>query len=90
MINNRSFGEQKQHVTKLGMAYMAGMQDHNIIACGKHFPGHGDTDTDSHKALPIIPHAAERLDSLELYPFKALINKGLGQYDGCPFVYPCV
>ena len=77
VINNRSFGEQKQNVAKLGLAYMKGMQDVGVMACGKHFPGHGDTDTDSHKALPIISHSTERLDSIELYPFKALINEGL-------------
>ena len=77
VINNRSFGELKKQVTKLGIAYMKGMQDNNIIACGKHFPGHGDTDSDSHKTLPIINHDYNRLDSLELYPFKALINEGL-------------
>lgn len=77
VINNRSFGELKLQVTKLGLAYMHGMQDHNIIACGKHFPGHGDTDSDSHKTLPIINHDYNRIDSLELYPFKALINEGL-------------
>ncbi|MFD1550864.1 hypothetical protein DNU06_05320 [Putridiphycobacter roseus] len=77
VINNRSFGEQKENVTKLGLAYMHGLQDNNVLACGKHFPGHGDTDTDSHKALPIISHDIHRLDSLELYPFKQLINAGL-------------
>ena len=77
VINNRSFGELKLQVTKLGIAYMNGMQDNNIMACGKHFPGHGDTDSDSHKTLPIINHSFDRLDSLELYPFKALINEGL-------------
>lgn len=77
VINNRSFGEVKEHVTKLGLAYMNGMQDKGIIACGKHFPGHGDTDMDSHKSLPTIPHTFDRLDSLELYPFKQLINNGL-------------
>jgi len=77
VINNRSFGEVKTHVSKLGLAYMNGMQDNQIMACGKHFPGHGDTDMDSHKSLPTIPHSIERLDSLELYPFKKLINQGL-------------
>lgn len=77
VINNRSFGEQREQVAKLGMAYMKGMQDHQVIACGKHFPGHGDTDKDSHKALPIIPHDISRLDSIELYPFKQLIDQGL-------------
>lgn len=77
VINNRSFGEDKKNVTKLGLAYMKGMQDKRIIACGKHFPGHGDTDMDSHLALPTIDHSYKRLDSLELYPFKELINSGL-------------
>ena len=77
VINNRSFGELKEHVTKLGIAYMKGMQDNNILACGKHFPGHGDTDSDSHLTLPIINHSFARLDSIELYPFKKLIEAGL-------------
>ncbi|NOQ75570.1 MAG: serine hydrolase [Crocinitomix sp.] len=77
VINNRSFGENKEIVAKLGLAYMKGMQEKKVLACGKHFPGHGDTDKDSHKALPIITHSFARLDSLELYPFKQLINKGL-------------
>ncbi|WP_051568444.1 glycoside hydrolase family 3 N-terminal domain-containing protein [Crocinitomix catalasitica] len=77
VINNRAFGEEKLNVTKLGMAYMNGMQDAGIIACGKHFPGHGDTDTDSHKALPTIMHSYERLNDIELYPFRQLIKGGL-------------
>ncbi|MGV6860505.1 MAG: glycoside hydrolase family 3 N-terminal domain-containing protein [Putridiphycobacter sp.] len=77
VINNRSFGENKALVAKLGLAYMKGMQDNGVIACGKHFPGHGDTDSDSHKTLPIINHNYKRLDSLELYPFKQLIDAGL-------------
>lgn len=77
VINNRAFGEIKEHVARLGIAYMKGMQDHLVMACGKHFPGHGDTDMDSHLALPTIPHSFERLDSLELYPFKELIREGL-------------
>jgi beta-N-acetylhexosaminidase len=77
VINNRSFGEEKENVARLGLAYMNGMQANRIIACGKHFPGHGDTDMDSHKSLPTIDHDYARLDSLELYPFKVLINQGL-------------
>ncbi|OIQ30241.1 MAG: hypothetical protein BM555_05485 [Crocinitomix sp. MedPE-SWsnd] len=77
VINNRSFGEVKELVAKFGMAYMNGMQEKNVLACGKHFPGHGDTDMDSHKSLPTIPHDFARLDSLELYPFKELINNKL-------------
>ncbi len=77
VINNRAFGSVKENVALLGTAYMKGMQEQNIMACGKHFPGHGDTDMDSHKALPTIPFDYERLDSLELYPFKQLIHAGL-------------
>ena len=77
VINNRSFGEQKMRVADYGIAYMRGMQRHHVLACGKHFPGHGDTDMDSHKSLPTIPHNFERLDSLELYPFKKLIEQRL-------------
>jgi len=78
VINYRSFGEDKYKVTKKCLSYMNGMQDHGIMANAKHFPGHGDTDSDSHKTLPIINHDMARLDSLELYPFKQLINNGLG------------
>jgi beta-N-acetylhexosaminidase len=78
VIGNRSFGEDKYNVARKGIAYMKGMQDHGVMANAKHFPGHGDTDTDSHKALPVILHSRERIDSLELYPFKELIKNGLG------------
>jgi len=78
VINFRSFGEDKYNVAAKGMAYMKGMQENGVLACGKHFPGHGDTDVDSHKDLPIIGHDMERLDNIELYPFKKLMNEGLG------------
>ena len=78
VINYRSFGEQRENVTRKGIAYMKGMQDNGVLACAKHFPGHGDTDKDSHKALPIINHGIERLDSIEFYPFKQLIKEGIG------------
>lgn len=77
IINARSFGENKENVAQKGIAYMQGMQAVKVMANAKHFPGHGDTDKDSHKALPIIKHSKERLDSVELYPFKQLINNGL-------------
>jgi len=77
IINARSFGENKYKVAEKGVAYMKGMQSVNVLANAKHFPGHGDTDTDSHKALPIINHSKERIDKLELYPFKELIGEGL-------------
>jgi len=77
VINTRSFGENKITVADKCIAYMNGMQDEGIIAVAKHFPGHGDTDTDSHKALPIINHNLEYLNNNELYTFKKLINKGV-------------
>src|SRR6056297_2971480 len=77
VINVRSFGEGRINVSKKSMAYMNGMQDAGIIAVAKHFPGHGDTNLDSHYALPLIAHDKERLDSLELYPFKRLIDAGV-------------
>ncbi|MDT0685546.1 glycoside hydrolase family 3 protein [Autumnicola psychrophila] len=78
VINYRSFGENKFNVSQKGIAYMKGLQDGQVLATAKHFPGHGDTDTDSHYALPQINHPFPRLDSLELYPFKELINAGVG------------
>ncbi|MAM05387.1 MAG: hypothetical protein CMD06_05455 [Flavobacteriales bacterium] len=78
IINNRSFGEDPYRVAEKGLAYMRGMQDNHVLACAKHFPGHGDTDKDSHKTLPIINHNKDRLNKIELIPFKELINNGLG------------
>ena len=78
IINNRSFGENPDKVARMGIAYMKGMQDNHVLACAKHFPGHGDTDTDSHKTLPVVNHLKYRLHEVELVPFKKLINNGLG------------
>lgn len=78
VINFRSFGEDKYNVARKGEAYMKGLQDHRVLACGKHFPGHGDTDVDSHKDLPVISHDMGRLKDVELYPFMQLMEKGLG------------
>ena len=77
VIHARSFGEDKEKVTRFARAYMKGMQDGGIIACSKHFPGHGDTEVDSHKGLPVLPFSRERLDSLELYPFRDQIKEGV-------------
>ncbi|MEA3480095.1 MAG: glycoside hydrolase family 3 protein, partial [Bacteroidota bacterium] len=77
IIGMRSFGEDKQQVSEKAIAYMKGMEEQRIIATGKHFPGHGDTDTDSHHTLPIINHDKSRLDSVELYPFRKLIDAGI-------------
>lgn len=78
VIGMRSFGENKYKVSEKAYMYMAGMQDQNVMANAKHFPGHGDTDSDSHKTLPFIGHDRARLDSLELFPFKYLFERGLG------------
>jgi beta-glucosidase-like glycosyl hydrolase/CubicO group peptidase (beta-lactamase class C family) len=77
VIGSRSFGEERLNVTGKVVALMEGMQDQGILVAAKHFPGHGDTDTDSHHALPVIPHSRARLDSLELYPFREAIYHGL-------------
>jgi beta-N-acetylhexosaminidase len=78
VIGYRSFGENKENVAEKGIAYMRGLQDANVLASAKHFPGHGDTDTDSHLALPVVKHDKERLDALELYPFKRLFKDSVG------------
>lgn len=77
VINFRSFGENRELVTEKSLAYMRGLQKGGIITSAKHFPGHGDTNADSHYDLPLILHKKERLDSLELYPYKTLIENGL-------------
>lgn len=78
VISNRSFGENKYLVARKAAMYMKGMQDNGVMANAKHFPGHGDTESDSHKTLPLITHSKAQLDSLDLYPFKQLMEKGLG------------
>ncbi|WP_246168778.1 glycoside hydrolase family 3 N-terminal domain-containing protein [Rudanella paleaurantiibacter] len=76
VINFRAFGEDKYAVTRKGLAYMRGMQDNRLMTSIKHFPGHGDTGVDSHYDLPVIAKSRAQLDSLELYPFRELINAG--------------
>ncbi|MGM0530180.1 MAG: glycoside hydrolase family 3 N-terminal domain-containing protein [Bacteroidota bacterium] len=78
VIGSRSFGEDKYNVARKGISYVNGLQDNGVLAVAKHFPGHGDTDQDSHKTLPLIPHDSARLDSIELYPFKRMIQNGVG------------
>ncbi len=77
VINTRSFGENPLLVTKYGVAYMNGMKDAGVPGSAKHFPGHGDTDVDSHKSLPLISFSKKRIDSLELMPFRTLIESGV-------------
>ncbi len=78
VINLRSFGENKQDVTRRGLMYMRGMQDQHVVAVAKHFPGHGNTSVDSHYDLPVIHNSRSSMDSLELFPFKALFSEGVG------------
>jgi beta-N-acetylhexosaminidase len=78
IINVRSFGEDPAAVSRLGTAFIRGVQEHGGIATGKHFPGHGDTGVDSHLELPVIQASAERMDSVELRPFQAAVDAGMG------------
>ena len=78
VINTRSFGESPYNVADKVIAYGKGLESQNVLSVTKHFPGHGDTNVDSHKALPVLPFNRERLDSVELYPFKALTEAKLG------------
>ncbi len=78
VINVRSFGEDRYEVTTRSYLYARGLQEEKVLACAKHFPGHGDTDTDSHLDLPLIPHDRQRLDSIEMYPFRELTRRQLG------------
>ncbi|TXI32557.1 MAG: serine hydrolase [Niabella sp.] len=77
VIGFRSFGEDKYRVARAGVAYMKGMQDAGIMACAKHFPGHGDVEVDSHLDLPVINKTRSQLNDMELYPFKELIAAGV-------------
>jgi beta-N-acetylhexosaminidase len=77
VINERSFGENKYNVAAKAFQYMRAMQDNGVMACGKHFPGHGDTDVDSHYDLPVISHKMDRLDNIEMFPFRVLIQHGI-------------
>lgn len=77
IIGNRSFGEDKINVANKGVAFMKGMASANVLGSAKHFPGHGDTSQDSHKTLPTIDFSAERIENVELYPFRKIIEAGV-------------
>jgi len=77
IINARSYGEDPLNVSRKAIALMHGMQDSGVLACAKHFPGHGDTESDSHKTLPVIQHSKSRIDSLDLVPFKKIVDAGV-------------
>jgi beta-N-acetylhexosaminidase len=78
VINTRSYSEDPQLAARLGAAFIRGVQDHGMIATAKHFPGHGDTDVNSHLALPVVTASRERLEAVELVPFRAGISAGAG------------
>jgi len=77
IIGNRSFGESRENVTQKSIAFLKGMQRAGVLGSAKHFPGHGDTDQDSHKTLPTLDFSRKRLDSVELYPYKRVIEAGI-------------
>jgi beta-N-acetylhexosaminidase len=78
VINTRSYGEDPELAARMGVAFIHGLQDHGMIATGKHFPGHGDTGVNSHLALPVVTVSRSRLDTVELVPFRAAVNGGVG------------
>ena len=78
IIGNRSFGEDKYDVTEKSIQFVKGIQSEKVMACAKHFPGHGDTSQDSHKTLPTVDFSADRIDEVELYPYYKLFEAGLG------------
>ena len=78
VINTRSFGGDPKNVAEKVIAYSQGLEEGGVLSVTKHFPGHGDTNVDSHKALPVLNFTKERLDSIELYPFRKAVSVGLG------------
>lgn len=90
IIAARSFGRTPELVTELGLALAAGLQEAGVAACGKHFPGHGDTSQDSHLELPTLPHAMERLERVELAPFKAAAKAGIASFMTAHVIFEAV
>lgn len=90
VIGTRSFGERAETVAALGTAWMRGLQKAGVLAVGKHFPGHGDTAVDSHVALPTVAHARERLEAVELVPFRAAIAAGIDAIMSAHITFPAV
>ncbi len=87
IIGDRAFGATPTVVCEYGLASMAGLQDHRVVACGKHFPGHGDTTKDSHKELPVVTASVERLRDIEVRPFQHAIANGLASVMTAHVVY---
>jgi beta-N-acetylhexosaminidase len=87
VIGDRAFGSDARTVMRFGIAYVRGLQHANVLACGKHFPGHGDTRTDSHLELPVVTHPRSRLDQIDLPPFRAAIGAGVAALLSAHVVY---
>lgn len=90
VIGVRSFGERPDRVAALGAAFAEGLQESAVVACGKHFPGHGDTAVDSHLDLPVIDHDRERLDRVELRSFRRAIDRGIGAVMTTHVAFPTI
>jgi beta-N-acetylhexosaminidase len=90
VIGIRSFGSNPQAVSRFGEAFAAGLQESGVLAFGKHFPGHGDTGTDSHIALPVVPHDRARLETIEFVPFKALMQAGVAGIMSAHVSFPAI
>lgn len=90
IIHMRSFGEDPIEVARRVCAYAKGLSDGGAIACAKHFPGHGDTAVDSHIGLPLLPFSRERLDAIELIPFKKTVDQGIGALMSGHLLVPCI
>lgn len=90
IINHRSFGSDPDHVARCGLAMMKGLQSAGVLACAKHFPGHGDTSVDSHTGLPIVDHSIERLESVELIPFKKMVDNSVDCVMGAHLMVPAI
>ncbi len=90
VIGSRSFNSDPKKVASFGTAFGRGLQENGILACGKHFPGHGDTAIDSHFTLPVIPHDRGRLDQIELPPFKAAISENFASIMTAHISFPAI
>ena len=90
VCGNRCFSNDPNKVAQFGVAYINGLHEAGIIACGKHFPGHGDTDVDSHLALPTVNKTMEEMRNMELVPFKAAIDAGIDSIMSAHIIFPCI
>lgn len=90
VIGVRSYGSQPEQVAAFGQAVIAGLQGEGVLAFGKHFPGHGDTAVDSHVSLPSVPHARERLEAVELVPFRAAIEADVAGIMSAHVTFPAI